>query len=174
MTEDRLPGQIRLDSNLGPLNMTRYIKTSCEWAGGGLVSTTVEVALFNLELFSQSATLRLTIGSAANQSLAETYLEGPIATSSMGRRSTAMARSMDPSWPNDPKRASRSRPTSLRRRSPMMPNRWLRPSWRWWERPGSSVAGEMPGGERAQLFETVHLGSPAGGAGLFPPEGGHS
>ncbi|OFX85290.1 MAG: hypothetical protein A2W99_15025 [Bacteroidetes bacterium GWF2_33_16] len=52
----------RVDTYLNRINMTKKINSSYEWAGGGLVSTTKDVAifieaLFNNELFQNSSTL---------------------------------------------------------------------------------------------------------------------
>jgi len=71
----------RLDSYLGPINMTKYINTSYEWAGGGLVSTTEDMAtfikaLFSLELFEQAATLELMLDNSANVADGKTYARG--------------------------------------------------------------------------------------------------
>jgi D-alanyl-D-alanine carboxypeptidase len=53
---------MRIDAFLNRINMTEKINTSYEWGGGGLVSTTKDMAvfiesLFNLELFQNCATL---------------------------------------------------------------------------------------------------------------------
>lgn len=79
--EDESGSSERSDSYLGVLNMTRYINTSYEWAGGGLVSTTEDMAkfinaLFDLKLFEEEATLQLMIDNAANQADGETYARG--------------------------------------------------------------------------------------------------
>ncbi len=71
----------RMDSYLGPLNMTRYINTSYEWAGGGLVSTAEDMAtyiqaLFEGTLFERESTLPLMLDNAANQADGETYARG--------------------------------------------------------------------------------------------------
>jgi D-alanyl-D-alanine carboxypeptidase len=52
----------RIDAFLNKINMTKKINTSYEWAGGGLVSTTKDMAtfiesLFKLELFQRPETL---------------------------------------------------------------------------------------------------------------------
>jgi D-alanyl-D-alanine carboxypeptidase len=79
--EDEVSIGKRLDSYLGPINMTRFINTSYEWAGGGLVSTTEDMAifiegLFDLELFEKEATLDLMIDNTANRADDETYARG--------------------------------------------------------------------------------------------------
>lgn len=52
----------RIDAFLNKINMTKNINTSYEWAGGGIVSTTRELAvfleaLFNMKLYRQQTTL---------------------------------------------------------------------------------------------------------------------
>jgi D-alanyl-D-alanine carboxypeptidase len=71
----------RLDTYLGPINVTRRINTSYEWAGGGLVSTTEDMAtfikgLFRLKLFEREATLHLMVDNSANEADGQTYARG--------------------------------------------------------------------------------------------------
>ncbi len=71
----------RLDSYYGPVNMTRFVNQSYEWAGGGLVSTTGDLARFLRallagRLFSQETTLPLMIDASANQAEGHAYARG--------------------------------------------------------------------------------------------------
>jgi D-alanyl-D-alanine carboxypeptidase len=71
----------RIDAYLGPINITRYINTSYEWAGGGLVSTTEDMAtfiqaLFELELYDDPATLQKMLDNSDNEADGETYALG--------------------------------------------------------------------------------------------------
>ena len=54
----------RIDAFLGKINMTKKINTSYEWGGGGLVTTSKDLAifiqsLFDNKFFKQSATLKM-------------------------------------------------------------------------------------------------------------------
>ncbi|NDJ33073.1 MAG: beta-lactamase family protein [Chloroflexi bacterium] len=71
----------RMDSFLGPINMTRYINLSYEWAGGGLVSTTTDMAAFITDLFAgayftSDETLALMLDNSANAAEGKTYARG--------------------------------------------------------------------------------------------------
>ncbi|MEL6810162.1 MAG: serine hydrolase domain-containing protein [Bacteroidota bacterium] len=59
--EERGSGK-RIDAFINKINITKRVNTSYEWAGGGIVSTTEEMAifiqaLFNMQLFKDKATL---------------------------------------------------------------------------------------------------------------------
>jgi D-alanyl-D-alanine carboxypeptidase len=71
----------RVDSYFGPLNMTRFVDQSYEWAGGGLVSTTDDLlrfvkALLAGRLFSRSETLPLMLDASANLADGKGYGRG--------------------------------------------------------------------------------------------------
>jgi D-alanyl-D-alanine carboxypeptidase len=68
----------RIDAFLNKINMTKKINTSYEWGGGGLVSTTMDMAifiesLFNLGLFKNSATLNKMIDFSTTEKFGATY-----------------------------------------------------------------------------------------------------
>ena len=71
----------RLNSYQGRLNMTKHFNTSFDWGGGGLVSTTQDMArfiqaLFGMELFENESTLHLMLDNSENEADGETYARG--------------------------------------------------------------------------------------------------
>ncbi len=76
--EQEVGSRKRTDAYLGPLNMARYMNTSYEWGGGGLVSTTEDMAtfikaLFDLELSEEKAAIDMMIDKSANRADDEIY-----------------------------------------------------------------------------------------------------
>lgn len=68
----------RIDSYLKKINMTKYINTSYEWGGGGLVSTTKELgifiqSLFNIKFFKHKKTLDKMIDISVSQKFGQHY-----------------------------------------------------------------------------------------------------
>jgi len=68
----------RIDAFLNGINMTAKINTSYEWAGGGIVSTTQELAtfiteLFNGRFFSNSTTLNKMMNTSQSKKFGATY-----------------------------------------------------------------------------------------------------
>ncbi len=71
----------RLNSYQGRLNMTKYFNTSFDWGGGGLVSTTQDMAtfmqaLFGMELFEYESTLHLMLDNSENEADGASYARG--------------------------------------------------------------------------------------------------
>jgi D-alanyl-D-alanine carboxypeptidase len=76
--ESRQDSGKRIDAFLNRINMTRDINTSYEWGGGGLVSTTQDMAtfiesLFNLKFFRYEATLNKMIDFSATSKFGANY-----------------------------------------------------------------------------------------------------
>lgn len=68
----------RIDAFLNRINITQKVNTSYEWAGGGIVSTTKDMAvfieaLFELDLFRNHETLKKMIDSSATQKFGAHY-----------------------------------------------------------------------------------------------------
>ncbi len=81
----------RVDAFLGKINMTKKINTSYEWGGGGLVSTTRDLAvfiqcLFDGKFFSKDATLPRMIDLEKVKSLGANYGLGLFSVDVNGRK----------------------------------------------------------------------------------------
>lgn len=68
----------RIDSYLNRINITQKVNTSYEWAGGGLVSTTEDMAkfmkgLFSLQLLRQKVSLELMLDASKTQAFGGNY-----------------------------------------------------------------------------------------------------
>lgn len=68
----------RIDAFLNDLNMTKEMNTSYEWGGGGLVSTTKDMAkfiesLFNKDLFLNPTTINIMIDISATKKFGTDY-----------------------------------------------------------------------------------------------------
>lgn len=68
----------RIDAFLNRINMTKSINTSYEWGGGGVVSTTKDLAvfieaLFNNKLFKDSETLKMMTDYSASEKFGAHY-----------------------------------------------------------------------------------------------------
>lgn len=80
----------RIDAYLGKINMTRRINTSYEWGGGGLVTTTEDLALFiqalfNNRLYRQPSTLSKMIDMSKVEKFGSSYGYGLFAFTTNGK-----------------------------------------------------------------------------------------